>query len=413
MAYQYEAQLTEKAQGFIDQLRQTGIMAEITPGSIREFSLKISIRRGERSFGNVVLYYSPKNEHFSLKYHEMKDRSLEPELEAAWHSNADPTAPIPPTTTGVEIYVDGSFVDNAIGFGAVIVQNGTVIKELSGQVPTDDDPSLLQSHQVAGEIYGVQAAVAWCQENGITAVTIAYDYAGLEQWATGGWQAKQSLTRTYAEFIQNCGVDITWRKVTAHAGQRWNERADALARKAASLKTTAQPGADLPTEAKQTAQEFIAFLQAKGVTARCDDQIYNNQYARLRFFQQNAEFGQCDLYNTRKHRLTPRWQKFTDPAQQVQLETLWQEFRTAEAASAPASTGVTVQKSALSEVEYYYNILKPYADCAFDFIKLAEAIARAAANQPARIPSFDPEAARHDFEKLEAAYNTLRNNTHV
>lgn len=406
MAYPYEALLTEKAQELINRLTKAGITAAIVPGSVREFSLKISVTKDQRSCGNAVLYYSPKKAQFSLKYNEMKDQSLEPELENVWNNDTTPTDTPVSTAAGVEIYVDGSFVNGAIGFGVVILQNGRVTQELSGQVNTDDDPSLLESHQVAGEIHGVRAGLNWCQENDITAVTINYDYTGLEQWATGGWRAKQPLTQDYAAFIRTCGVDITWRKVAAHTGQRWNEQADTLARQAASARLAVEPAADPVTEVKQVAQEFITFLETKGIMARCDDRVYNNQYVRLYFLRDHKEMGQCDIYNTAKHRLDPHWQKFAAAADQAAVEVLWREFRTGKLPEdGPVVSPATPPRS---EIEYYYTILKPYAGCAFDFIDLAQALARAAAKQPGSDVSLGVETARYDFQKLEVIYNSLR-----
>ncbi|MCB0195187.1 MAG: hypothetical protein KDJ65_24780 [Anaerolineae bacterium] len=411
MIYQYEAQLVEKAQDFIKRLRQTGIAANVKSDSIREYSLKITIAKEQHLYGNVVLNYRPTKDQFSLNYQEMKDRSIKPEMEKMWNTDAVPVDTSSTSTTGTEIYVDGSFIDNTIGYGAVIVKNGILAEEISGRVPTSDDPSILKSRQVAGEIYGVRAAVAWCRANHITNVTIAYDYEGLEKWAIGGWRANNPLTQAYAKFIQTCEVDIVWRKVKAHTGQRWNERADTLARQAASVSAVEEPPVDLPTEVKKNALEFVAFLETQGITARCDDKIYNNQFARLRFSQENVEFGQCDLYNTAKHRLDPRWKNFRSQDDHALIERLWREFRLVEPEASPSAK--VKARSPLDEVEYYYTILKPYADCAFDFIDLAQAIGRVASHRPALALSFDTKKARYDFKTLETTYHTLRNNTYV
>ena len=77
-------------------------------------------------------------------------------------------------------------------FGCVILKpDGEVIRK-SG---SGDDPALLALHNVAGEMQGALYAVAWALEHGYPAVEICYDYDGIEQWATGGWQAKNELTR--------------------------------------------------------------------------------------------------------------------------------------------------------------------------------------------------------------------------
>ncbi len=131
------------------------------------------------------------------------------------------------------VYVDGSF-DQRIkrySFGCVILKpDGEVIRK-SG---SGDDPALLALHNVAGEMQGALYAVAWALEHGYPAVEICYDYDGIEQWATGGWQAKNELTRQYAEVMQKSmeKIRIRFTKIAAHTGNQYNEEADQLAKRA-------------------------------------------------------------------------------------------------------------------------------------------------------------------------------------
>ena len=58
-----------------------------------------------------------------------------------------------------EIYVDGSFINGATGYGAVILRNGQVVDELSGPV---DASEVDGTRQVAGELIAVKEALNWC-----------------------------------------------------------------------------------------------------------------------------------------------------------------------------------------------------------------------------------------------------------
>ena len=60
----------------------------------------------------------------------------------------------------------------------------------------------------------------------------------------------------------------------------------------------------------------------------------------------------------------------------------------------------------LRNASYYYEILKPYRDCEFDFIDLARALHGAC--EQAGYPSIDTEAVRLDFGELEAIYFHLK-----
>ena len=56
-------------------------------------------------------------------------------------------------------------------------------------------------------------------------------------WATGGWRAKTELTAKYAQYMKEKQdqISISFRKITAHTGDTYNEEADRLA-KAALIK---------------------------------------------------------------------------------------------------------------------------------------------------------------------------------
>lgn len=130
-------------------------------------------------------------------------------------------------------YVDGSF-SKEIGkysFGCVIIKpDGEIIRE-SGN---GDNPESLAQRNVTGEMLGAMYAVKWCEVNGYSAIKICYDYMGIEMWATGGWKANNNLTQKYAAFMRACGsrIRITFQKIAAHTGDKYNEEADKLAKAA-------------------------------------------------------------------------------------------------------------------------------------------------------------------------------------
>lgn len=134
-------------------------------------------------------------------------------------------------------YVDGSF-DKKIkrySFGCVLIApDGEIIRE-SG---SGNDPKSLELRNVTGEMLGAMYAVRWAMKHQYPAVEICYDYAGIEQWATHGWQAKNELTQKYAEYMNRCGeqIAITFTKIAAHTGDRYNEEADRLAKEALTEK---------------------------------------------------------------------------------------------------------------------------------------------------------------------------------
>ena len=130
-------------------------------------------------------------------------------------------------------YVDGSF-DEKIGryaFGCVMIMpDGEIVRE-SGN---GDNPDSVALRNVTGEMLGAMYAVKWCEKNGYSGIKICYDYSGIEKWALGEWRAKNALTQKYAAFMRENSrkLDISFQKIAAHTGNKYNEEADKLAKAA-------------------------------------------------------------------------------------------------------------------------------------------------------------------------------------
>ncbi len=220
-------------------------------------------------------------------------------------------------------YVDGSFQASTPAYGVVIMKNGCFHAALCGIAKTS-----AEYHQIGGEITAVAEVLRWCKTHNVRAVTIFYDYEGLEAWVTGRWQAKKDLSQAYLKFVNDSGINITWRKVESHTGVTWNEKADELARQAIELYRAVVPastpsadaaGDALVREAEQTARAFAEYLTARGIQAEFKG-LFNEMYARI-----SVLGGYFDLYNTRKKRLSPKIQRVS-PEGEAQLEAAWQAF---------------------------------------------------------------------------------------
>ncbi|MCK5521147.1 MAG: ribonuclease H, partial [Candidatus Marinimicrobia bacterium] len=63
--------------------------------------------------------------------------------------------------------------------------------------------------------------------------SLFFDYTGIRDWAEKNWRAKNEYTQAYRDFMEKFkDIKIHWEKVAAHSGNRWNERADELAKAA-------------------------------------------------------------------------------------------------------------------------------------------------------------------------------------
>lgn len=129
-------------------------------------------------------------------------------------------------------YVDGSYHvgTKEFSYGMVLLYQGRE-EQVSQKV---DEPELAEMRNVAGEIKGAEAAMAYAVEHHIPKLVIYHDYEGIAKWCTGAWQTKKEGTKAYKQYYDSIKeqVQIEFRKVKGHSGDRYNDLADLLAKKA-------------------------------------------------------------------------------------------------------------------------------------------------------------------------------------
>ncbi|MBQ2642563.1 MAG: ribonuclease H family protein [Eubacterium sp.] len=132
-------------------------------------------------------------------------------------------------------YVDGSFNSetNVYGYGVVMFHDNRELHFFD----SDDDKEMAEMRNVAGEICGSMAAMQYAVDNGISYLTIVYDYMGIAKWCTGEWKTNKSGTKNYKKFYDQAKkkVNISFEKVKGHSGDEFNDLADSLAKKAAGI----------------------------------------------------------------------------------------------------------------------------------------------------------------------------------
>lgn len=142
-----------------------------------------------------------------------------------------------PVSTDMHLiaYVDGSYDHSQLryAYGCVLVLPDEVVT-LNGSGAEEDYVTM---RNVAGEILGSEQAVLWALEHEYQAITIYYDYEGIEKWANGIWKANKPGTQRYKAFIaaKRKEITISFHKVTAHTGVKYNELADRLAKEALGI----------------------------------------------------------------------------------------------------------------------------------------------------------------------------------
>lgn len=129
-------------------------------------------------------------------------------------------------------YVDGSF-DKASGYYSY----GVILFTKDGRChisKKEKDENMNSMRNVAGEIRGAMVSMEKALEEKKDTLYLYYDYMGIEKWATGEWKANKYGTKMYKNYYDSIkdSLRVVFKKVVAHSGNKYNEEADKLAKKA-------------------------------------------------------------------------------------------------------------------------------------------------------------------------------------
>ena len=133
----------------------------------------------------------------------------------------------------VVAFTDGSFDADkkAYGSGVCIFAPNDIYVELCN---SGRNEKYIDLRNIAGEIIAVLNAIDWAWKNGYDQISIFYDYEGIGKWASGEWKAKTTLSSYYKRYIddKNGIISIEFIKVSGHSNNKYNDRADKLAKSA-------------------------------------------------------------------------------------------------------------------------------------------------------------------------------------
>ena len=226
MNYLHHDKTVPKAREFAAFLEKDEFTAILDIDATRDYVAKIDLHTAGQYIGKANIYYSPKKKSYKLTCQEIKIASYKDLLLEKWQEFTHNA--LPKAKNGIiSAYVDGSFLNKVIGYGAVILDGERIIHEISGKM----DSKYEEHYQIGGELKAAIESVSWAKKNNIKDLHIYYDYKGIEMWATGKWKAKKELTQAYQAYMIKQPINMHFHKVAAHTGNKWNEYADGLAKK--------------------------------------------------------------------------------------------------------------------------------------------------------------------------------------
>lgn len=132
-------------------------------------------------------------------------------------------------------YVDGSYKDETKEYscGLCVVYNNKIVYEYSNKY---NDKNGMR--QINGELKSALFACNFAIKNNIKNLYIAYDYEGIEKFATLKWKPKSLDIDFYVNAMQkNMRVlNINFIKIPAHKNFTFNEKADELSKQVLGIK---------------------------------------------------------------------------------------------------------------------------------------------------------------------------------
>ena len=139
------------------------------------------------------------------------------------------------TVDAAAAYVEGSFdkVSGDFSCGVVFLSGG----EETTFYQRFSDRELAAMRNVAGEIKGAESAMRYAKEHGVKNLVIYHDYEGIAKWCNGAWKTNKEGTKAYKAFYEEMAkeMDIRFEKVKGHSGDKYNDMADHLAKKALGI----------------------------------------------------------------------------------------------------------------------------------------------------------------------------------
>ena len=134
----------------------------------------------------------------------------------------------------VVYYVDGSYIENKIGWSYVAVVNREVKAYNHGNIKETKDTS----RNISGELFATLGAVVNAIMMDKKEMYIVHDYQGISSFVTGAWSPKTVEAKKYTEtmkgLIKEYDLNIHFVKVKGHSDNEFNDLADNLAKKGAT-----------------------------------------------------------------------------------------------------------------------------------------------------------------------------------
>lgn len=140
----------------------------------------------------------------------------------------------------VKMYVDGAYnqANNKVGYSVIVVEPDGIVREILTGWEYDEYEITNSLKNIYGELRATLRAMKYAVELPISPIEIVYDYIGIERYAELKWASQLPVV---LEYVNQCRrmraeIQVFFRKVTSHSGNRMNDMADEYAKRACDIR---------------------------------------------------------------------------------------------------------------------------------------------------------------------------------
>ncbi len=169
----------------------------------------------------------------------------------------------------VVAFCDGSYdaTKNRYSFGVLVIDKALQEHEICG---SSQNAKYISSNNIIGEMLGAINAMDWAVSNGYEKLRIYHDYEGLSKWLSGEWAAKSDVAKMFVGLYNDKYKDllhVEFGKVKGHSNNKYNDKADELAKRALSDNARVPISGDnwfaIPYFKDEELQIILAMMQAE------------------------------------------------------------------------------------------------------------------------------------------------------
>jgi len=132
-------------------------------------------------------------------------------------------------------YTDGAYskkCPEGVAIGIILLDSNNNRYKCSAFII---DEFLSRFNNVGGEVFAAYCAAKYAFYHGCNSLVVYHDYLGVANWITGLWEAKSLIANHYVykmNRLMSRGLQITFKHVRSHSGNKWNDYVDMLSKQA-------------------------------------------------------------------------------------------------------------------------------------------------------------------------------------